>query len=65
MSIPSFLEEGFSTIHGAISGILGTTPTPVGGDHGIRPISLDDAAKLIKAGMTMQQLSALGYVIVQ
>jgi len=64
MSIPSFLEEGFSTIHGAISGILGTTPSPVGGPAGLRPITLDDASKLIKAGMTMQQLTALGYVIV-
>jgi hypothetical protein len=64
MSIPSFLEEGFSTIHGAISGLLGTNPQPVGGPNGLRPITLADATKLIQAGMTMSQLSALGYVIV-
>jgi len=58
MSITSLLED-------AVSGILGTTPQVVGGGpNAVRPITLADASKLIQAGMTMQQLTALGYVIV-
>ena len=60
--IGSILEDAIGTIHGTISTFLGTSPAPT--PAGLRPITLADASKLITAGMTMAQLSALGYVIV-
>jgi len=60
--ISGVLLGAIDTVHDTIGSFLGgaaPTPNPVG----LRPITLADATKLIQAGMTMQQLDALGYVI--
>lgn len=65
MSIPSIIEDALGTVHNAVSDLIGTSPSPVGsGPNALRPITMADATKLIQAGMTMAQLTALGYVIV-
>ena len=58
--IPGIIEDAISSLHGAISELLGTTP-PVSPTTGLKVMTAED---LKKTGLTVDQATALGYEIV-
>ncbi len=61
--IPGILEEALSTVHSAVSTIIGTTPDtapgPSGAQHPVLTVS-----QLKMTGLTIEAATALGYIIV-